>query len=708
MRQTLTLTALFLHALCAALLCGVAARVYGQWTGDFALWPVVAPAAALGLALAWAAGRWGARWAGPRLCAVLATAVAVAAFGVFGDSVRLEGRWELLSLRIGLSYEAWRGFVWGQAALWFAPVAAFVPFLWGRGRAVAPRGRLTVFVGFCVGMILARLFVGRVPTVRLWDAALLGMLAAGPLLLLGVCARRWTRGAAGALLAILLVGWYFGSARTPDEPLRALNPFAPIAARDSLYTGKGTEGVVLREGRLLRVAGVDEAALAASQLIPTLLKPAPNARIAARPETGAPLLPTYEIDRLKGLYDAIWVEVPPAWVADERDYFGAAAMDATRSHLAEDGILVYDLDARALDAAALMTRSGALRRHFEHVQLWMTGPNRWQLVASRQPIAVALNELSAVLDRPAVAAVFARARLGAPITLIPCCMVSDVRRLEEALAEPIAPRVPRGSARAARRLLFDGVGARRLIAPFAAFYDAESPWVTVPDATAAELRTVIAALRQARRYALEGKYPLATKANPRDPYLLCLADRALSNARAFEKLAEHEEALRSYGTAFALTEPRPADVLAAADVARATGKPGRADPYYALAAQLAPDDLDVLTRHGAYLLETDRPAEAERQASRALRIAARDNLPALVTRLRFLLATCVARQEGRRAEGLALARRVAAEAATPEDKATYIPAYGQLLIDSGRAVEGVRVKQYYQVYQELMPEEPQP
>ena len=35
-------------------------------------------------------------------------------------------------------------------------------------------------------------------------------------------------------------------------------------------------------------------------------------------------------------------------------------------------------------------------------------------------------------------------------------------------------------------------------------------------------------------------------------------------------------------------------------------------------------------------------------------------------------------------------------------------AYGQLLIDSGRAVEGVRVKQYYQVYQELMPEEPQP
>lgn len=123
--------------------------------------------------------------------------------------------------------------------------------------------------------------------------------------------RIWTKCALVLLMLMLGAGWYFGSFRSARELLTDVNPFAPIAARDNLYTGEGTEGVTLREGRVLRVARLDRASRTASQLIPVLLKPNASARIAVRPQADDPILPTFETGQLKGLYDALWVELPP-------------------------------------------------------------------------------------------------------------------------------------------------------------------------------------------------------------------------------------------------------------------------------------------------------------------------------------------------------------------------------------------------------------
>ena len=710
MRSKFLLSMLFVYALAGAFLLFAANHVYALWSGGFALWPIALPALTLGGAAGWGAHRWGERFVGPRVLALLATLAAAMAAFTLGNLAGMVHDWTFLSLRIGLTYEAWRAFVWGQAALWVAPLAFLFPLLWVRGNAIAPRGRLTVFVGVCVGMILARIFVGALPIGTLIQCAALVALVAAVLGTMVAFARLWSR-IALALPALLLVATaavFAYANHLPTEKLEIaiedVNPFAPIAARDSVYTGQGTEGVTLLEGRLVRAAGIDEAALTASQFIPFLLKPAPNARIAARPAVGAPLFPSCEAGQLKGLYDALWVELPPAWVGRERDYFGSAALSAALENLNEGGVLVYDLDARALDARMLMARIGILLKHFPHVQLWMTGLNRWQLVASRKPIVGNLAEMTALLDRANVALVLIRSMIDAPITLLPCCMVADAKTLESALAEPIAPRIPLRSAIAARRLLFDGRGAQHLVAQFAPLYDAKMDWVALPKETEAAFRDVIATLRQARRLVLQGKYIEASKINPNDPVLRGLSDREIASADAFEKLADHENALRAYASAFALAKPAVGTVFKAAEIARATGKPGRAAPFLRLAESLAPEDPNVLFVLADFHLAEKDPKQAERHATRALREAAKaDAWPDAIPRIRLVLATAIARQEGRVDEGLAIARQVAAQAKTQAEKDVFIPAYADLLIESGRAVQGVAVKRHYQAYHELLP-----
>lgn len=705
MRRTILLSALFLYTLAGAFLLFSAGRVYGQWTGGFALWPIVLPALIAGWVVGWALRRWAERRVGPRLLGAAALAVALASAFAFLLPAEAVRSWTLLSMRIGLTYEAWRGFVWGRAVLWFVPLAFLLPLLWVRGSAIAERGRLTVFVGVCVGFILGRIFVGHLPTFHLWTACVAALLLAGGVWLVAAFGRLWARILAALTGAACLCGsfvlWAVGFSAA--DPLREVNPFAVIAARDVGYTGTGTEGFTLLEGRVVQAEDQDTAARAAAQFIPALLKPAPNARIAVRPIAAEPLLPAYEAGKLKGLYDAIWVELPPAWMPEEQDFFRAAALSAVLGNLQESGILVYALDARALDARMVMERVAVLRNHFEFVQVWMTGPNDWQLVASRKPITANLEELLALYDRPEVAEALLRVRLGAPVTLLPCCLAADARTLEAALAEPIKPRLPRREHLRARRLLFDREGGRRLLAAFAPLYDVEMPWVTVPSEAEAEFRELLGALRVARRQALEGKFAEAGRLNPLDPFLQSLAERELGVARAFEKLADTENALKAYNSAFALALPRLSDVLGAAELAKSTGQAERAEPYFRLAGSLAPEDPDYLSAYAAFLLEGKRFAEAERAATQALRQAAEAD-PARLARLRFLVATCVARQAGREAEGLALARRVAAEATAQQDKDTYIPAYGQLLIDAGRAKAGLAVKFHYQAYGTLLPQ----
>lgn len=713
MRNSILLSALFFHTLAGAFLCFVADRVYGLWTGGFGLWPVVLPALAAGWLVGWAIRRWAERRVGARVLALPALVAALLAAFVFLDHAGLAHGWTFTSLHMGLTYEAWRGFVWGQAALWFAPLAFLLPLLWVRGNAIAPRGRMTVFVGVCVGFILGRIFAGALPFPWVWAGCVAVLLLSAGVWLAAAFERLWVRAALAAVAVLLLcgAGLYAHSCRLEEgKRLEALNPFAAIAARDVGYTGEGAEGFTLLDGRVVRAEGMDTASQVASQLIPSLLKPADNARIAVRPVAGAPALPTYEAGQLKGLYDAIWVELPPAWMPAEQDYFGAAALDACLSHLKDDGLLVYDLDARALGARMLMERVLILRRHFAHVQLWMTGLNAWQLVACRQPIATDLDALNALADRSAVADCLRAVNVTAPLYLLPCCMVADAQTLESALQEgddAVEADLSWGESTEARKRLFDRQNAARLLAAFAPFYDAEMPWVSVPAVAEKDFRDLFVALRAVRKDAMldEKKQSEAGRVNPSDPFLQGLADRYVSMAESLSKLANTDRALQFYNFAFALANPDPEDILAAAELAKSTGDLLRAEAYYRLAAGGRSGDFAALSEYAQFLKDRGYPEEAERHATQALRLIL-DGDPAVQRRLRFFIAACVAGQKDRADEGLALARRVAETAPDRAERDLYVPAYGQLLIDCGRAKEGIAVKRHYKAYGELLsPEE---
>ncbi len=226
------------------------------------------------------------------------------------------------------------------------------------------------------------------------------------------------------------------------------------------------------------------------------------------------------------------------------------------------------------------------------------------------------------------------------------------------------------------------------------------PWVAVPPETAAETRQILLALREARRKAMLGDFRDASKGNPTDPFLLGLADRELRAARDAEKLAEHGQALAFYARAFALAQPTVGALLEAAAVARGAGKPERAEPFYRLAGELAPEALPYLVQYADFLFETGRFAEAEPLVRRVVRAS---RSPEDIAASRFFEARCIARQKGREEEGLRMARLIASTVSTQEEKDRYIPAYGQLLIDVGRFVDGVGVKRHYQAYAELLP-----
>ncbi len=689
---------LFCFTLFATLLAGFAEHVYGLWTGGLSLWPVAVPAIAVGLILALLAARFTPNLLGAKSCAGLGIFIALFAFAIFGNTVALVKDWTLLSLRIGLTYEAWHRFVLQQALLWCVPIAVGLPFIGLRNGL--DRGRRITFIAACVGLILARCLVGRVSSFTLLSLCLAGLLLSAPLSLAMACAHRWSKSAACLLAALLLFGWYTCSLHSPYELVGGVNPFATIAARDSYYLGTGSAGVTLREGRVIQALGLNEASQLASQLIPTLLRPNPQARIAARTQAGDPYLPTYETGKLKGLYDALWIAVPPAWLAEETDFFGANALETVRSHLKEDGILVYDLDARALDARMLLERLSIIRKRFPYAQLWMTGLNSWQIVASAKPITANFSTIADLPDLRKVGTALTMVGLHSPIFLLSSCVCSDPATLDAALQETIPPRIPRGEHRHARKLLFDGRQGWRLLADFARVYDTEMPWVAVPDETASETRTILLALREARRKAMLGDFRESSKANPTDPFVLGLADRELRAARDHEKLAEHQQALDAYARAFALAQPALLDVWNAAEIARKAGLHERCEAFYRLAHELDPENLHTQVHFADFLLEIGRYAEAEKLAQRVIKTS---RAPEDLASARFFESRCIAHQTGRATEGLQKARTIAANATTPETKAVYIPAYGQLLIDVGHIIDGVKVKRHYQAHGELLP-----
>lgn len=699
----LQLTALFLFTLFATFLTGTAATVYSQWTGGIALAPVVLPLAFVGGVLAFVARRYVARFCGNRVCAWLCVIGAVLAFRAFGDTAYMVKTWRLLSLRIGLTYADWYSFVVQEAFLWFGWVAFLIPFLWMRLQV--PRAKLVIFVSGCCGLILARNLSGILSETIVYDVALLVLFITATLLLISFCKLRLTRCLAGGMGLLLLVGWYFGAQRTSESLLEDVYPFAPIAARDGVYTGEKKEGFTFKDGRIIRTEGLDESALIASQMIPVLYFPAENARIAVRSQTGDATFATAETGKLKGQYHAIWVEVPPAWMSTERDYYGKSALQVAKNHLTPDGILVYDNDGHALDAEMLMTRIAVMRKHFAYVQLWMTSRNHWQIVASRVPFSLDVMALSTLLDREATATALSKARIDAPLTLLSCCVIDDTARLDEFLKVKIKPSIPRGSAKAARKLLFDGVGGQRLVAAFEPYYDLLMPWAKVSEEMQSDMRDVFSSLRSARIYAMEGRCTEAAKVNDTDPYLQSLAERDCYAARSFEQMAEHDKALQLYRSAFTIARPRIADLLEAARIAQTSGKGALAGTLYAMAVEQVPTSPDLLMCQAKWYLDSKQPADAERVAKEAIRYLEQpEQYPREMAAMLFFIAQAITAQEGRETEGLALAKEVIQSTEDEALKASFMAKYVALLIDNGQAVKGIQVKRHWETYGELMPD----
>jgi hypothetical protein len=326
--ESVALTALFVFSFCAALLVGAAMPVYTQWTGGLPMGPIVLPMAVMGATAAFVLGRYAARFCGNRVCAGLAIAGAVIAFMAFGDTVQTVDAWRLLALKIGLEYGTWHQFTYRAGLLWFGWAAVLLPFLWVRFQL--PRAKLTLFVGLCCGLIVARIFNERLPTLWLYDVTLAGVLLSAAALATAVCQTRWTRLAMGVVGVVLLVGWYFGMQRSTADLLRDVHPFAPIAARDGVYTGEKQEGFTFKEGRVIRTEGLDLASQTASQLIPTLFFPAETARIAVRSQTGSAVLEGVETGTLKAIRRPVTIALrsPTVWCL----FITIREMYSTRTH----------------------------------------------------------------------------------------------------------------------------------------------------------------------------------------------------------------------------------------------------------------------------------------------------------------------------------------------------------------------------------------
>ena len=99
MRSKFLLSMLFVYALAGAFLLFAANHVYALWSGGFALWPIALPALTLGGAAGWGAHRWGERFVGPRVLALLATLAAAMAAFTLGNLAGMVHDWTFLSLR---------------------------------------------------------------------------------------------------------------------------------------------------------------------------------------------------------------------------------------------------------------------------------------------------------------------------------------------------------------------------------------------------------------------------------------------------------------------------------------------------------------------------------------------------------------------------------------------------------------------------------
>lgn len=371
----------------AALLVGILYRILELWSGELTLWPIALGGALIGLLLAW---RCKAITHG-RFDATIALLFALFMTLSLWDINALFARWQTVVQTPALSFSTWMGHLLSATACALLPPLAWLLFAWKRN--TQPKGRLSIFFAASIGMITSHFLVGHASTTLLIFFSLYlilgGALVVWSSFLISPTARRRCITLIHLGLLVLLAlsptlrasfTWSEGKLTFNNlpEPL-AFYPFAPLAANDpTLPLTPPSSAYKQAHGAYLRTNHIEETtALSLSQSLTFILQPQAHARRGLRPLVDA-------TEAIKGQYDALWVEVPPAWQAKERDYFDEGVVKSLLKNVTETGCLIYHLDVRPLTFEALLTRAEALAVHFPYVQLWVTSTAHWQLVATRQ------------------------------------------------------------------------------------------------------------------------------------------------------------------------------------------------------------------------------------------------------------------------------------------------------------------------------------
>lgn len=381
-------TGLILFAFGVALLMGTLYRICALWFGGIPTWPILCLVGGIGLLSGWLLRAVSSF----RLDKIAAIGCLIVTFFLFWDVQAICDFWTGLYHQVTpLTYTQWLRTVVIHMLLWLAPPMLWVTFAWVRAKHL-PRGRLSLFVSMCIGIIFTHFLITRIATAFLILIALL-LMAEGLFLICSSTLKKATLRRRLTLimplLGILLIGaspvvyktvTAKETSHSPAVPeLLRFYPFAPIAAGDlTLPLAPPSAAYIQKHGAYLRTDKAEDlATLAVSQQLATILKPASDARRGFRPLVNA-------TEEIKGQYDVLWVEVPPAWQSEERDYFDKGVVKSLLETVNENGYLIYHMDIRPLTLTALLTRAEALALHFPYIQLWVTSETHWQLVASRK------------------------------------------------------------------------------------------------------------------------------------------------------------------------------------------------------------------------------------------------------------------------------------------------------------------------------------
>lgn len=373
-----------------ALLVGTLYRVCELWSGGLPIWPILLIASSIGLLSGWLSQRRTTF----RIDQIIAVGYTLLTLILFWDLQSILDDWGAFFQQSSITYSQWLQTIITQSTLWLAPPILWMTFAWIRDKQ-QPKGRLSIFITACIGIIFTHFLVGRVASAILLLTALLLMVEGTILLCLSTLNNENIRKKSMVILPLLglvliifsptiyrnITKDRFNREQMPD--LLHFYPFAPIAAcnfKTPLTPPSPT--YIQKQGAYLRTNEKEaQATLEVSQQLATILKPNRGARRGFRPLINAK-------EDIKGQYDVLWVEVPPAWQSEERDYFDKGVVKSLLNTVNENGYLIYHIDIRPLTLEALLTRAEALAVHFPHIQLWVTSSTHWQLVAARKALPI--------------------------------------------------------------------------------------------------------------------------------------------------------------------------------------------------------------------------------------------------------------------------------------------------------------------------------